>query len=133
METNLNEQQVLRRQSLEQLRALGIDPYPAALYPVNCLAADIRSHYADSTEDEKWKQVVLAGRLMTRRIMGKAAFADLQDSSGRMQIYVNRDEICPDENKDLYNTVFKKLLDIGDIIGVKGHVFTTQTGELSVH
>jgi lysyl-tRNA synthetase class 2 len=97
------------------------------------LAADIRSHYADSTEDEKWKQVVLAGRLMTRRIMGKAAFADLQDSSGRMQIYVNRDEICPDENKDLYNTVFKKLLDIGDIIGVKGHVFTTQTGELSVH
>lgn len=133
METSLNEQQLLRRQSLEQLRALGIDPYPAALYPVNCLAADIRSHYADSSEDNKWKEVVLAGRLMTRRIMGKAAFADLQDSSGRMQIYVNRDEICPDENKDLYNTVFKKLLDIGDIIGVKGHVFTTQTGELSVH
>lgn len=133
METNLNEQQLLRRQSLEQLRALGIDPYPAALYPVNCLANDIRSQYANSTEDNKWKQVVLAGRLMTRRIMGKAAFADLQDSSGRMQIYVNRDEICPDENKDLYNTVFKKLLDIGDIIGVKGHVFTTQTGELSVH
>jgi len=100
---------------------------------VNCLAADIRSNYADSSEDQKWKEVVLAGRLMTRRIMGKAAFADLQDSSGRMQIYVNRDEICPDENKDLYNTVFKKLLDIGDIIGVKGHVFTTQTGELSVH
>jgi lysyl-tRNA synthetase class 2 len=97
------------------------------------LAADIRSNYADSSEDQKWKEVVLAGRLMTRRIMGKAAFADLQDSSGRMQIYVNRDEICPDENKDLYNTVFKKLLDIGDIIGVKGHVFTTQTGELSVH
>ena len=133
METNLNEQQVLRRQSLEQLRALGIDPYPAALYPVYCLAADIRSNYADSSEDQKWKEVVLAGRLMTRRIMGKAAFADVQDSSGRMQIYVNRDEICPDENKDLYNTVFKKLLDIGDIIGVKGHVFTTQTGELSVH
>lgn len=133
METNLNEQQVLRRQSLEQLRAMGIDPYPAALYPVNCLAADIRSHYTESSEDQKWKEVVLAGRLMTRRIMGKAAFADLQDSSGRMQIYVNRDEICPDENKDLYNTVFKKLLDIGDIIGVKGHVFTTQTGELSVH
>ena len=100
---------------------------------MNCLAADIRSNYADSSEDKKWKEVVLAGRLMTRRIMGKAAFADLQDSSGRMQIYVNRDEICPDENKDLYNTVFKKLLDIGDIIGVKGHVFTTQTGELSVH
>jgi lysyl-tRNA synthetase class 2 len=97
------------------------------------LAADIRSNYADSSEDQKWKEVVLAGRLMTRRIMGKAAFADVQDSSGRMQIYVNRDEICPDENKDLYNTVFKKLLDIGDIIGVKGHVFTTQTGELSVH
>jgi lysyl-tRNA synthetase class 2 len=97
------------------------------------LAADIRSNYADSSEDQKWKEIVLAGRLMTRRIMGKAAFADLQDSSGRMQIYVNRDEICPDENKDLYNTVFKKLLDIGDIIGVKGHVFTTQTGELSVH
>ena len=133
METNLNEQQLLRRQSLEQLRAMGIDPYPAALYPVNCMAADIRSNYADSADDDKWKQVVLAGRLMTRRIMGKAAFADLQDSSGRMQIYVNRDEICPDENKDGYNTVFKKLLDIGDIIGVKGHVFTTQTGELSVH
>lgn len=112
---------------------MGIDPYPAALYPVNCMAADIRSNYADSADDDKWKQVVLAGRLMTRRIMGKAAFADLQDSSGRMQIYVNRDEICPDENKDGYNTVFKKLLDIGDIIGVKGHVFTTQTGELSVH
>jgi lysyl-tRNA synthetase class 2 len=100
---------------------------------VNCLAADIRAQYNESAEDNKWKEVVLAGRLMTRRIMGKAAFADLQDSSGRMQIYVNRDEICPDENKDLYNTVFKKLLDIGDIIGVKGHVFTTQTGELSVH
>ena len=133
METTLNEQQLLRRQSLEQLRALGIDPYPAALYPVNCLASDIRTEYAHSSEDQKWKEVVLAGRLMTRRIMGKAAFADLQDSSGRIQIYVNRDEICPDENKDLYNTVFKKLLDIGDIIGVKGHVFTTQTGELSVH
>jgi lysyl-tRNA synthetase class 2 len=133
MEATLNEQQLLRRQSLEQLRALGIDPYPAALFPVNCLAADIRAQYNQSAEDNKWKEVVLAGRLMTRRIMGKAAFADLQDSSGRMQIYVNRDEICPDENKDLYNTVFKKLLDIGDIIGVKGHVFTTQTGELSVH
>lgn len=133
METTLNEQQLLRRQSLEQLRALGIDPYPAALYPVNCLAIDIRKDYENSSEDQKWKEVVLAGRLMTRRIMGKAAFADLQDSSGRIQIYVNRDEICPDENKDLYNTVFKKLLDIGDIIGVKGHVFTTQTGELSVH
>ena len=133
METTLNEQQLLRRQSLDQLRALGIDPYPAALYPVNCLAIDIRKDYENSSEDQKWKEVVLAGRLMTRRIMGKAAFADLQDSSGRIQIYVNRDEICPDENKDLYNTVFKKLLDIGDIIGVKGHVFTTQTGELSVH
>lgn len=133
MEAPLNEQQILRRQSLEQLRALGVDPYPAALYPVNCLATEIRSDFNNTPDDKRWQGVVLAGRLMTRRIMGKAAFADLQDSSGRIQIYVNRDEICPDENKDMYNTVFKKLLDIGDIIGVKGHVFITQTGELSVH
>ncbi len=133
MENSLNEQQILRRQSLEEIKAMGIDPYPAALYPVNCMATDIRSDYTNTSEDKRWKDVVLAGRLMTRRIMGKAAFADLQDSSGRIQIYVNRDEICPGENKDLYNTVFKKLLDIGDIIGVKGHVFITQTGEISVH
>ncbi|MSP57724.1 MAG: lysine--tRNA ligase [Flavobacteriaceae bacterium] len=133
MENSLNEQQILRRQSLEEIKAMGIDPYPAALYPVNCMAGDIRSDYTNTSEDKRWKDVVLAGRLMTRRIMGKAAFANLQDASGRIQIYVNRDEICPEENKELYNTVFKKLLDIGDIIGVKGHVFITQTGEISVH
>ena len=133
METSLNEQQLLRRQSLQQLRDMGIDPYPAALYPVDTLAADIRTGYTAEPDGDKWKSVTLAGRLMTRRIMGKAAFADLQDSSGRIQIYVNRDEICPGEDKEFYNTVFKKLLDIGDIIGVTGHVFTTQTGEISVH
>jgi len=133
MDTSLNEQQLLRRQSLQQLRELGIDPFPAALYPVDTLAADIRANYPQDTEAEKWKHVVVAGRMMTRRIMGKAAFADIQDSSGRIQVYVNRDELCPGEDKEFYNTVFKKLLDIGDIVGVTGHVFTTQTGEISIH
>ncbi len=133
METSLNEQQLLRRQSLQQLRDLGIDPYPAELFPVNTLAADIRAHYPSNPDAENWKHTVVAGRLMTRRIMGKAAFADIQDSTGRIQVYVNRDELCPGENKEFYNTVFKKLLDIGDIIGITGHVFTTQTGEISIH
>lgn len=131
MENNLNEQQLLRRQSLDELRALGIEPYPAELYPVNTNSEEIKQEYPN--DPEKFQQVVIAGRLMTRRIMGKAAFAVLQDSVGKIQIYVNRDEICPSEDKEMYNTVFKKLLDIGDIIGVEGYVFTTQTGEISVH
>lgn len=131
MENNLNEQQLLRRQSLDELRALGIEPYPAELYPVNTNSEEIKQDYPN--HPEKFQQVVIAGRLMTRRIMGKAAFAVLQDSVGKIQIYVNRDEICPSEDKELYNTVFKKLFDIGDIIGVEGYVFTTQTGEISVH
>lgn len=131
MEASLNEQQLLRRQSLEELKSLGIDPFPAELYPVSHQAADIRAEYPSNPE--AFSKVVIAGRLMTRRIMGKAAFGDILDSSGRIQVYVNRDEICPEEDKTLYNTVFKKLLDIGDIIGIEGHVFTTQTGEISVH
>jgi lysyl-tRNA synthetase class 2 len=131
MELSLNEQQLLRRQSLEQLRAMGIDPYPAALFPVNATAEEIKSEFPENPD--KFKQVVVAGRMMARRIMGKAAFAVLQDSTSKIQVYVNRDEVCPSEDKELYNTVFKKLLDIGDFIGVEGYVFTTQTGETSIH
>ena len=127
----LNDQQLQRRKSLEELRNLGIDPYPAAEYEVNANAAEIKQNY--SNDKLHYKNVSLAGRLMRRRIMGKASFATLQDSTGQIQIYVNRDEICPDEDKTMYNTVFKKLLDVGDIIGIKGFVFTTQTGEISVH
>lgn len=128
---SLNEQQILRRQSLEELKKLGYNPFPAELYEVNVSTAEIKKNY----ENDKlaYKNVSIAGRIMARRIMGKASFAELQDSTGRIQLYINRDEICPDENKDLYNTVFKRLLDIGDIIGVKGFVFTTQTGEISIH
>lgn len=131
MELSLNEQQLLRRQSLEQLRAMGIDPYPAALYPVNTTAVEIKDEF--ESNPDKFKKVVVAGRMMARRIMGKAAFAVLQDSTSKIQVYVNRDEICPGEDKEMYNTVFKKLLDIGDFIGVEGYVFTTQTGEISIH
>jgi lysyl-tRNA synthetase, class II len=127
----LSEQEQLRRDSLAAIRALGIDPYPAPLYPVNAYAADIKANF-DARPDD-YQEVCLAGRLMSRRIMGKASFAELKDSSGRIQIYINRDEICPDESKELYNTVFKKLLDIGDFIGVRGYVFKTQVGETSVH
>jgi lysyl-tRNA synthetase class 2 len=127
----LSEQEIIRRQSLEELRKRGIDPYPAALYPVNAYAADIKANY--EANPEKYTDVCLAGRLMSRRIMGKASFAELKDSSGRIQIYLNRDEICPGEDKELYNTVFKRLLDLGDFIGVKGYVFKTQVGEISVH
>lgn len=126
----LSEQEIVRRQSLQTLRDMGIDPYPAAEFPTNAFSTDIRSEFKD---DEEPRQVVIAGRLMGRRVMGKASFAEIQDSKGRIQVYVARDEICPDENKDLYNTVFKKLMDIGDFIGVKGFVFRTQTGEISVH
>ena len=126
----LSEQEIVRRQSLQTLRDMGIDPYPAAEFPTNAFSTDIKAEFKD--EDEP-RQVVIAGRMMGRRVMGKASFAELQDSKGRIQVYVARDEICPDENKDLYNTVFKKLRDIGDFIGVKGFVFRTQTGEISVH
>ena len=126
----LSEQEIVRRQSLQTLRDMGIDPYPAAEFPTNAFSTDIRAEFND---DEEPRQVVIAGRLMGRRVMGKASFAEIQDSKGRIQVYVARDEICPDENKDLYNTVFKKLMDIGDFIGVKGFVFRTQTGEISVH
>ena len=126
----LSEQEIVRRQSLQTLRDMGIDPYPAAEFPTNAFSTDIRSEYKD--EDEP-RQVMIAGRLMGRRVMGKASFAEIQDSKGRIQVYVSRDEICHGDNKDLYNVVFKKLMDIGDFIGVKGFVFRTQTGEISVH
>ena len=126
----LSEQEIVRRQSLQELRNMGIDPYPAAEFPTNAFSEDIKKNFKD--EDEK-QEVVIAGRMMSRRVMGKASFVELQDSKGRIQVYVTRDDICPDDNKDLYNTVFKRLLDIGDFIGIKGYVFRTQTGEISVH
>ena len=127
----LSEQEQLRRQSLDELRKMGINPYPAAEYTVSALAEDIKKNYKD--EDDKKVEVTIAGRIMSRRVMGKASFAEIQDSTGRIQVYISRDEICLDDNKDLYNVVFKKLLDIGDFVGVKGFVFKTQTGEISVH
>ena len=126
----LSEQEIGRRQSLQELRAMGINPYPAAEYPTNAFSTDIVAEFKD---DEEPRQVSIAGRMMSRRVMGKASFVELQDSKGRIQVYITRDDICPDENKELYNTVFKKLLDIGDFIGVRGFVFRTQTGEISVH
>ncbi len=125
----LSEQEIGRRQSLQQLRDMGIDPYPAAEYPVSAFSTDIKQQFK---EDEN-TEVVIAGRIMSRRVMGKASFVELQDGKGRIQVYVTRDDICPEDNKDLYNVVFKKLLDIGDIIGIRGFVFKTQTGEISVH
>jgi lysyl-tRNA synthetase class 2 len=127
----LSEQEQLRRQKRLDLMALGIDPYPADEYPVNIQSSRILSEYKQESTD--FQDVVLAGRLMGFRIMGNASFAELQDASGRIQLYFRRDDLCPGEDKSLYNTVFKKLLDIGDIIGVKGYVFTTQMGEISVH
>src|SRR6201747_1966654 len=129
--STLSEQEILRRESLQQLRALGVNPYPAAEYKVTAFAQDITDNF--NRFPDTYKNVVLAGRIMTRRIMGSASFAELQDSTGRIQLYLKRDDICPGEDKTLYNTVFKKLLDIGDYIGVKGFVFITQTGEISVH
>ena len=126
----LSEQEIIRRQSLEELRRRGIEPYPAALFPVDAYTDEIKDRFAD---DAPARDVVVAGRVMGRRIMGKASFMELQDSRGRIQVYINRDEICPGEDKDLYNVVFKKLLDIGDFVGVKGFVFRTQTGEISIH
>jgi lysyl-tRNA synthetase class 2 len=130
MATGLSEQEVLRRKALEELKALGIDPYPAAAFPVNATSQLIKEQVESLTASQE--EVCLAGRIMARRVMGKASFAELKDHKGRIQVYINRDEICPDDDKALYNTVFKKLLDIGDFIGIKGTVFTTQTGETSV-
>jgi lysyl-tRNA synthetase, class II len=127
----LSEQEQIRRDSLAELRKLGINPYPAAEYKTNVFAAEILNNY--SPEKNNFPDVCMAGRIMSRRIMGNASFAELMDSSGRIQIYVRRDDICSGEDKTLYNTVFKHLLDIGDIIGVKGHVFKTQMGETTVH
>ena len=126
----LSEQEILRRQSLDELRRMGINPYPAAEYTTNAFSTDILAEFSD---DAPTREVSIAGRMMSRRVMGKASFVELQDSKGRIQVYVTRDDICPDEDKDLYNVVFKKLLDIGDFIGVRGTVFRTQTGEISVH
>src|SRR5688572_7534689 len=120
MSTGLSEQEILRRESLKELRALGIDPYPAEAFEINVTAKDIKDNY--ERDKLSYKDITLAGRIMTRRIMGNASFVEIQDSTGRVQLYINRDEICPGEDKTLYNTVFKKLLDIGDFIGVQGYV-----------
>ena len=131
MELNLNEQEQNRRKALAQMRELGIEPYPAPLYPINRTTREIREDY--EPEKPGFEDVCIAGRIMSRRIMGAAAFIVLMDDTGRIQVYVKRDEICPGEDKTMYNTVFKKLLDIGDIIGIKGYAFVTQTGQKSVH
>jgi len=131
MSHELNDQEIERRQSLNEMRELGIEPFPAALYPVNITSKRIKSEYKE--EEKNLQEVCIAGRLMSRRIMGKASFAEIMDHEGRIQVYINRDELCPDEDKTAYNTVFKKLLDIGDFIGIKGYVFTTKVGEISVH
>lgn len=131
IDLQFSEQELVRRQSREELMRLGIDPYPAESFDVNVTAEDILRNYEKSKLD--YKNISLAGRIMSRRIMGSASFAELQDATGRIQIYLRRDDICPGEDKTLYNTVFKRLLDIGDIVGVRGYVFTTQTGEISVH
>ena len=128
---HLSEQEIIRRQAKEALENANINPYPADQFEVNVTAKDIHENYELRKLD--YKNISIAGRIMSRRIMGSASFAEIQDSTGRIQIYVRRDDICPDDDKTMYNTVFKKLLDIGDIIGVKGYVFTTQTGEISIH
>ena len=126
----LSEQEIIRRNSLNELREMGIDPYPAAEYVTNAFSTDIKAEFKD--EDEP-RAVSVAGRIMSRRVMGKASFVELQDSKGRIQVYITRDDICPEENKDMYNVVFKRLLDLGDIIGIEGFVFRTQMGEISIH
>ena len=126
----LSEQEIVRRNSLNELRAMGIEPYPAAEYVTNAFSNDIKEEFRDEDEPRK---VSIAGRLMSRRVMGKASFIELQDSKGRIQVYITRDDICPEENKDMYNVVFKRLLDIGDFVGIEGVVFRTQMGEISVH
>lgn len=130
--TQLSEQEIIRRDKLQELQHLGIDAYPAAEYPVNNTSVNIKTHYSEATKDQ-FQEVCLAGRIMSIRDMGKACFAVIQDSMGRIQAYIRRDDICPGEDKTLYDTVWKKLVDIGDIIGVKGYAFITKTGETSVH
>ena len=127
---DLSEQEIIRRGSLEEMRKMGIDPYPAAEYKVNAYTTEIKSSFKD---EDAPRQVSVAGRIMSRRIMGKASFIELQDSKGRIQVYITRDDICPDEDKEMYNTVFKRLLDLGDFIGIEGFVFRTQMGEISIH
>ena len=126
----LSEKQNIRRKSLGELKKLGIEAYPAPEFKVDAHASDIKKQFDESAEP---RQVVIAGRMMSRRIMGKASFFELQDATGRIQVYVSRDDISTDEASTAYNTVFKKLMDIGDIVGVKGFVFRTQTGEISIH
>src|SRR5580698_7046303 len=130
---NLSEQEIIRREKLAELQQLGIDAFPAPLYPVNTTAAYIRENYKEGVNNADFGDVCIAGRLMSRRDMGKASFASLQDSTGKIQIYIKRDDICPGEDKTLYDIVWKRLLDLGDIVGIKGFVFTTKTGEISVH
>lgn len=129
--SSLSEQELLRRESMQELMRLGINPYPADLFEVNVIAADILANY--ERDKTSYKNISIAGRVMSRRIMGNASFAEIQDATGRIQVYFRRDDLCPDEDKTLYNTVFKKLIDIGDIIGITGYVFTTQVGEISIH
>ena len=129
--TELNEQEIIRRESLTAMRELGIEPYPAEHYPVNITTQEIKERY--NPLEANLNDIAIAGRIMTRRVMGAASFMELQDETGRIQVYLKRDDICPDEDKTLYNTVFKKLLDIGDIVGIKGYAFITNAGELSVH
>ena len=128
---DLSEQEIIRRNSLNEMREMGIDPYPAAEYVTNAYSTDIKVDFKD--EEAEPRTVSVAGRIMSRRIMGKASFIELQDSKGRIQVYITRDDVCPDENKDLYNVVFKRLLDLGDFVGIEGFVFRTQTGEVSIH
>ena len=127
----LSEQEINRRKALDELRAMSINPYPAAAYPTDAYSVDIKNDFRD--DEAEPRQVCIAGRMMSRRVMGKASFMELQDSRGRIQVYVTRDDVCPGDDKDLYNVVFKRLLDLGDFVGVKGFVFRTQTGEISVH
>jgi lysyl-tRNA synthetase class 2 len=129
--THLSEQEQIRRNALKEIENLGIDPYPAAEYPVDTTAEEILSGF--DAEKNNYPNVTVAGRIMSRRIMGAASFMVIQDHTGRIQVYLKRDDICPTEDKTLYNMVFKKLLDIGDIVGVKGYTFITQTGELTIH
>ena len=131
MQRELSEQEIVRRDALKKIKDLGINPYPADLFPVDVTAKDIHENY--ERDKLSYKSICIAGRLMGTRVMGKASFSEMQDSTGRIQVYVNRDEICPGDDKTLYNDVYKKLLDIGDIIGIKGYVFTTQVGEITIH
>ena len=126
----LSEQEIIRRNSMNELRAMGIEPYPAAEYVTNAFSTDIKDEFKDDAES---RHVSVAGRIMSRRVMGKASFIELQDSKGRIQVYITRDDICPGEDKEMYNTVFKRLLDLGDFIGIEGFVFRTQMGEISIH